>query len=812
MIVGPLKAANVADFVFRLKGFETQELRVTGFDGVEGMSRMSEFRVRLCSTDAGIDTDALLGQPASLEIAGEHGTRYFHGIVRRFEMVEDGARLTHYEAVLVPPHWLLTQRVQSRIFQKPRYDLMQVVDIVSYVCEAAGLPSGSLTYGIENEYEEREFIVQYRESDWDFINRLLEEEGVFYYFEHTAEGCSMVVADHKNHVPYVMDDEREEDADQVPYRDPNGLVPEQEFVYRARFASQIRIGSIGLDDFNFRDPGGELRVEAADKRFSGLKMEDYPGKHVEKQVGQRRADRRLQQQQAGQSVARMSATVRQLQPGTTFRLIEHPVEKRNIEYLITNVCHRALQTQSGEEEAGASAGCRYEAEIDVIPSETPFRPARTTPRPTVLGSQTAIVVGPQPEEVYTDEYGRVKVRFHWDQEADFDENASCWIRVSQGWAGGQYGMLFLPRVGQEVIVDFLEGDADQPIITGRVYNKDHMPPYKLPDNRTISAIRTCSSPGAKGANEIRFDDAKGSEQLALFAQNSMHLRSRGSRFENVGGNQHRTVAKNSYELVKEAKHSTVKLDRLEDTQGSLHVRVEKDVKESVRGRKTTYVDKKYAILSSEGVVVESDTAVTLKCKGNFIQIDASGVTIVGKKVMINSGGTAATWEWDSPDLLELPAAADTTDSGRNTRYKAKPVEDEKVELETGAQPPDEAQDETETSWIEIELVDHLGHPCAGEAYVVQEPDGNEHKGALDAKGMARVGVKEPGECQITFPKLDAAAWERDTGAGGGAGGIARASSAPDAAAPAVPSNGVPNAAPSASGPIASQNGDAARPS
>jgi type VI secretion system secreted protein VgrG len=749
MTVDAAVAANTADFTFQVGDLGSDDLRVTGFDGSEGISELFDFRVRLCSKNANIDLDSVLGKPARLEIAAENGPRYVNGIVRRFEMIEDGSSLTHYEANIVPPQWILTRRIRARIYQQPLFDDTSVLGILAAVLNEAGLQD-AFSFAISKQYQQRDFTVQYRESDWDFINRLMEEEGIHFLLQQHEDGCNMVITDDNSmHVGASLSGIAEE---KVVYRDPNGMIPERDFIFSVRYASQMQIGRVGLDDFNFRDPGRDLATEVEGKRFSNLVLADHPGDYLDRKRGDELAQMRLEEQQCGEYVATMSATVRDFQAGASFTLGDHPNEKFNRDYLITNLTHRATQTQSGEQEAGGSAGTRYQAELRVIPhGDLVYRPARVTPRPTVQGSQTAIVTGPKTEEIHTDEYGRVKVKFHWDQEYDYDENASCWVRVSQGWAGGQYGMMFLPRVGQEVIVDFLEGNPDRPIITGRVYNNDHMPPYKLPDNKTISTIRTCSTKGAKGGNEVRFDDAKGEEQLLLFGEKSLHIRSKGSRYESIGANRHKTVGCNAYEYVKENSHSTVKLDRLEETQGNLHVSVGKDVKISTQGRKTEYVGKKYAILNSEGIVLASDTAITFEVKGNFIKLDASGVTIVGKQVMINSGGVADTWAWDSPDLLELPKAADKIDYGNNTSYAM-----------DAAPPADQtADEETETSWIEIELVDDFGQPVPGETYQVTSPDGKVRSGTLDDKGQARVRVKNAGECQITFPRLDMAVWERE---------------------------------------------------
>ncbi len=747
-------AAHVADMRFRVPGFDTDELRVTAFDGDEGISELFSFRIRLCSEHRSIDPEAMLGAPATLEIDGEHGLRRITGILARFERLGDGVNLTHYEAHLVPAHWLLTRRIQSRVFNEKRCPRMDVIGVVSKVLEDAGVPTDDLQVATAREYEPREFTVQYRESDWDFVSRLLEHEGVYYFFDHRDEGCRLVLMDASElHESFVAE------SFEIPFRELSGLVEESEFVFRVRAAGEVQIGSVSLDDFNFRQPGKELRLRSRTDRFTALEFADSPGDFLDTELGRRRVADRLEERQCARRVLSMTATTRGLRPGYRFTLTDHPDRALNGDYLVVALAHRAEQPQSAEEEAGGD-GSRYEVEIRAIPAGVPFRAPRCTPRPTVLGSQTAIVVGPPGEEIHTDEFGRVEVRFHWDQQAAFDVGASCWIRVSQGWAGGQYGLMFLPRVGQEVLVDFLEGDPNQPIITGRVYNRDHMPPYKLPDHRTISAIRTCSSPGAGGGNEIRFDDAKGGEQLLLFAQNAMHVRSLGSRFESVGAHQHCTVQKDSYRLIQENEHAWVKLDRLEQIDGNQHLRVEQDVKESVMGRKTTHVMKKYAILNSEGIVLESDTSICLKVKGNFIRIDESGVTILGKMVHINSGGSADSWEWDAPETPTLPAPAETTRFGRNCTYSANPAQADALALADAPATPDESQPDAPTSWIEIELVDDFGRACRGEPYVVAEPDGTLRRGALDAKGRARVGVKVAGLCRISFPNLDSAVWDR----------------------------------------------------
>jgi type VI secretion system secreted protein VgrG len=744
MATGIQSSGNVADFRFRVPGFETSELRVTAFSGFEAVSQLFHYAIQLSSENGGIEPESLLGLAATLEIEGEHGVRRVHGMLQNFGRVGEGTNVTKYEADLVPPHWPLSRRIQSRVFNAKRCPRMDVIGIVSKVLSDAGFTDKDFSVALSREYEPREFVAQYRESDWDFISRLLEEEGIYCYFEQGEERCKLVFMDSKGlHAPFLAGG-----AMDVPFRAASNLVAEHECIFRAQILGQMQIGAVSLDDFNFRQPDQELRLSAAGPRFTNLLSADYPGRYVETARGKRLVETRLEEKRCDERTLLAETTVRSFWPASRFKLTGHPNARFDAEYLITSMALRATQTQSGEEEAGEGVGSRFAAEIRAIPAATQFRPPRSTPRPTVQGSQTALVVGPPGEEIHTDAYGRVEVLFHWDQEGGHDVGASCWIRVSQGWAGGQYGMVFLPRVGQEVIVDFLEGDPDQPIITGRVYNKDHMPPYKLPENRTISAIRTCSSPGAKGGNEIRFEDKKGGEQLLLFAQNSLHVRSRGSRYESVGGDAHRTVGGDSFEDVRKSKHSIVNLDLRERVDGSSYQEVRGNVLNGVAGAYMAWVKDGYLLQCQSDVLIDADSSITLFCKGNFITVDEQGVTIVGKTVKINSGGAAPVGTMGEAKLAENAAAAATTEFGHNVRYT-------KEGASSGAGVPGQKK----TSWIEIELIDEAGRPVPHETYAVVLPDGKKIVGTLDAFGQARVAVPDPGLCRVTFPRLDMAAWE-----------------------------------------------------
>ncbi len=772
--------SNVADFTFKAGDLETDELLVTGFSGTEGISELFLFRVDLCSVTRDIDFNTIVGTPGLLEIASSSGSRYVNGIVRSFARTREGSSLTHYTAELVPLHWMLTRRYKSRIFQTPNCSDMTVPGIVTKVMQDAGIPDDAYRLALEKQYAEREFVVQYRESDFDFISRLMEHEGIFYFFEHTAEGHKLVLGDSP-----VANAANPNDAE-YPYRDPNGLVEEKEFVFSAVDQQEIQTGAICLDDYDFHKPALELRATVKANEYTSLEFSDYPGEYVEKSVGQQYAQVRLEEFQCAKRVQRFGATVRGLIPGFKFTLQDHPADALNREYLVTQIFHRAMQPQSAQAEAGAQEGAKHETDVSAIPSDVPYRPLRKTRRPVVLGSQTALVTGPSGEEIYTDPdgYGRVKVLFHWDRENNDDENSSCWVRVSQGWAGGNYGMIFLPRVGQEVIVDFLEGNPDRPIITGRVYNNDNMPPYKLPDEKTKSTIKSRSSKGGGGFNELRFEDKKDSEQIFMYGQKDLDIRIlndekdwigrdkheiiKGSQRKSIGGTEGRSVGGDQSINVKGAHSLEIKGDAAYLSHAKLAVAADGDL--YLVGSKSALLGDSYVGINGGSVYIEG-TDITLNAGGGFVKIDGAGVTFVGSAVNINSGGAAgAKQNVAVANLLSVasPLEAATGDPGKDFTYQNQPLPYDPLET---APTHDESQatEEQLKHWIGIRLCDDNGQPLAGERYFVSLPDGTHvAKGKTDKDGKAEIRGFDPGQCQVTFPDLDGATWE--PGAAGGPGG------------------------------------------
>ena len=643
--------ASEARYVFELSG---REILVVGFEASEGISMPYRVELELASEEE-VSFDDVIGREGFLRILGEDSDRYFHGIIARFVQTGGSGRFFRYQALLVPSIWLLGFEKDCRIFQNKT-----VQQIVSQVLQDRGIPGDRYEFRLQGEYQPREYCVQYRETDLDFISRLLECEGIFYFFEHSEEGHVLVFGDTTvNYQPIEGDSE-------VPYRSVEEMVEEEEFVRSFVLSRQIRSGKVSLRDFNFQRPSMDLTVQEQAESFRDLEVYDYPGGYTEGERGRRLAQLRLQESMSFMDQAEGEGVCVRFTSGFTFRLTDHEQDEFNQEYLIVNIFHKGSQPQVLEERASGGLGYSYYNSFSCIPSSVTFRPQARTPKPVVRGIQTALVVGPEGEEIYTDRYGRVKVQFHWDREGGLDEQSSCWVRVSQNWAGGGYGYFCLPRVGQEVIVDFLEGDPDRPVITGRLYNADHLPPYTLPEKKTISTIKSKTYKG-EGANEIRFEDQSGKEQLFIHAQKDLDIRVLGDHKVTVD-NEHHLLVKKASKVKLGSLSLTVGGDQAMKVGGQRSVTVEKDVLESFKqNHKQEVGNEQY--LKAQKVIIEAGLEITIKAAGGFIKIDPAGVTIQGNLVMINSGGAPGVPSIvATPALPASPVETETTRSGSDTTY------------------------------------------------------------------------------------------------------------------------------------------------
>ena len=518
--------------------------------GREDLGKPFEYTVNLVSDDPNVKLGDLLGQPLVVHLELSDGElRHFHGLVTEVDFVEDAGATATYRAQVRPWLALLANTTNCRIFQS-----MSIPEIVKQIFRDRGFTD--FEESLSADYAKADYIVQYRESDYNFISRLLEEAGIYYYFRHTADAHTLVLADSQGA------HKRTPGCEQLPYRPADAhRTRTDDYVDGWRLTQKITPGVLALRDFDFEKPNADLSASLSaphDHARADYEVYDYPGDYSTRGDGQVQARVRLEQRQEGFEEVRGHTNARGFMMGALFELTDHPRDSQNREYLVTSTClslsGHTVQSGAGNEEFTFS--CDFVA----IDSSVPFRTTPTAIKPIVEGPQTAIVVGKSGEEIWTDKYGRVKVQFHWDRLGGHNESSSCWVRVSQVWAGSNWGFIQIPRIGQEVIVDFLEGDPDRPIIVGRVYNGSNMPPYGLPGSQTQSGVKSRSTKGGSvsTANEIRFEDMKGSEEFYVQAEKDMntvvkHNETRKvgvDRTVNIGANESLTVGKNRTVHVK----------------------------------------------------------------------------------------------------------------------------------------------------------------------------------------------------------------------------------------------------------------------
>jgi len=622
---------NTALLTFDIKG-RAAPLKVVQFQGSEAHSTLYEYTIQLVShnTEPRIRVADVLAQPAALTVWDAKGevARYIHGAVISCTQGEESQRWVYYTLTLRPEVWRLSLRQDCRIFQK-----QTVPDIIKAVLEGAGIPADRYRIALYRGYEPRNYCVQYQESDLDFIQRLMREEGIFYFFEHSESQHIMVLSD-----AYQIHVDLQAPAD-IRYLRPAGLVPEADSVYPFTHTALIQSGQVTLRDFNFEKPALNLQTHKEHAIDQDLEVYDYPGRYPDPEPGSRYANVRLEALQVRRNLTSGSTDCRRFMAGFRFTLNQHPHPEMNQCYVLTSVGISAKQPQVLGEEAG-DEGTHFQVDFQCIPAELPFRAAddASKPKPVITGVQTAIVVGPPGEEIYVDEHGRVKVQFHWDRIGQNNEHSSCWIRVSQGWAGVGWGAVALPRIGQEVIVDFVNGDPDRPIITGRVYHATNVAPYPLPANKTRMSIQSKTHKG-EGYNELRFEDENGIEQIFVHGQKDQDIIIENDRREYIKHDRHLRTDNDRTEEIRNDSSSKVDRDRTEATGRKLSQTIGEEHAIQVGNSYHLKTGETQFLQSGKQIVIESGQELTIRSSGGFIKIDASGITIQGKVVNVNTGGS-----------------------------------------------------------------------------------------------------------------------------------------------------------------------------
>ncbi|WP_434391093.1 type VI secretion system Vgr family protein [Melittangium boletus] len=622
MIATTALQANQAEFVFQVGPHGAGELAVVGFEADEHLSQPYSVEVTLAApSDVEVDDKSLLGQDALLKVQLGDGTaRLFHGLVARVTRWDAGRapEQQRYHVTVVPRLWMLRHTRRSRIFQE-----MSVPDIVHQVLGEAGVTHKQSLHGT---YRPRNYCVQYRESDLDFVHRLLEEEGIFYSFVHTESAHTLMMSDASLTCSAIAGEAR------LVFRERSKMVAGSESVHAFSSRMQVQPGAVSLRDFNFVQPGQDLTATVQDDTGEpGLELYDYPARYEAPAAGKALARVRLQELRAQVEQQEGASNCRRLCPGHSFELDEHPVGAFNRGYLVRSVRHVGRQPEVLTFEQTWSGGKEaYHNNFTCLSAQVPFRPARQTPRPLIAGAQTAVVVGPPGEEIHTDEHGRIKVQFHWDREGKGDDKSSCWIRVSQAWAGPGWGALYLPRIGQEVVVEFLEGDPDRPIVTGSVYNGQNPPPIELPAHKTRSTLRSSSSPGGGGYNELRIEDAAGEEQIYLHAQKDFQIVVENDKTQEVRGNETLLVKKDRHRTIEGSQFLEVKKNDDSTIGGNQRLDVLKDRSTSVQGNHTESVggDQSIEVGGNQNVSVAMASLETVGL-GKMLNVGAAYAVTVG---------------------------------------------------------------------------------------------------------------------------------------------------------------------------------------
>lgn len=646
-------------FTLDLQGI-AHDFKVLAFHGREAISQPYRFVLELVSERPDLDLDNLLGQPAFLAYSTSGSG--VHGLIEQIAQGDSGSRLTRYHLTLAPQLSQLALRRNSRIFQH-----LTVPQIIAQLLEEHGIQADAYRFQLgPTVYPARDYCVQYGETDLHFVQRLCEEEGLHYHFQHNAEAHVLVFGDDQTGFP--------KPGRPTAYLPDSGMVATEPVIKHFGVRLETRTSAVIRRDYDFQKPRLQLESRTSSQNSPALEDYAFPGQFTERNRGKHLTQRTLERHQADFQQATGDSDQPLLASGYFLELSEHPCTEWNQLWLLTEVEHQGKQPQVLEEVMtsdtipadGFQQG--YRNRFTATPWDVPFRPPLKHPKPRLLSSQSAVVTGPAGEEIHCDEYGRVKVRFfwdreHWDRDGEGNDKSSCWLRVASGWAGNRYGSLAIPRVGVEVLVSFLEGDPDQPLITGCLHHKTHPVPYDLPAHKTRSLFKTLSSPGGGGSNELRIEDKQGAEQIYLHAQRDWEQHIRHDQTLHVGHQRHDTVVANSYSEFKAEEHHTTHGDRRSEVRADDHLSIGASRHTSIgTGQFTEAGDEIYYHAGSK-VVIDAGMELTASGGGSWLKLDPGGVSLSGATIKINSGGAPGTGSGIQIKPPVIPSAANQDKAG-----------------------------------------------------------------------------------------------------------------------------------------------------
>ncbi|MEQ9864817.1 type VI secretion system tip protein VgrG [Pectobacterium aroidearum] len=609
-------------FTVKVGALPASTFAVVDFQLSEALNQPFALSLNLASPLPGIDFGAVLDQPCELLVWYEGELqRRVSGIVSAFAQGDTGFRRTRYQAEVRPALWRLGLRTNARIFQAQKPEA-----IIGALLEEAGITD--YAFALRNEHAVREYCVQYRESDLAFIARLAAEEGLFFFHEF-EEG--------KHRVVFADDAGALAKGPELFFNLATQGLSEGAYVRRFRYAEAVSTAEVALKDYSFKTPAyGLLHQKISgelEHQRESYQHFDYPGRFKQDPSGKAFTGYRLDALRAGATTGSGESNAAELMPGSSFTLTEHPNLALNIGWQLVAITHSGQQPQALEEESGGEP-TTYSNSFEVVKASTTWR-ADLPYKPMVDGPQIATVVGPAGEEIYCDQYGRVKLQFPWDRYGASDDQSSCWVRVSQGWAGGQYGLIAIPRIGHEVIVSFLEGDPDQPIVTGRTFHATNPSPYPLPANKTRTTLRTTTHKGA-GFNELRFEDQAGQEEVFIHAQKDMNTVVLNNRSTSVNVDHNENIGRDQTVVVQQNQTVSVIADQVTEIQGEQTVVVKKNRSTVVEDNETLRVTNNIFIHAEDGSIQIGTGAgyISIKHSGD-IEIVGNNLTLNGTRIDLN---------------------------------------------------------------------------------------------------------------------------------------------------------------------------------
>ncbi|MBY8609609.1 type VI secretion system Vgr family protein [Burkholderia arboris] len=634
--------------VFTLDSPHGDDLKFHTLDGSDELGRLFEFRIEALADSHSLSLKDMLGKPVTVRIEQQdQSTRYLNGIVARASLGGRRAeRYYGYELIVRPWLWLATRRSDCRIFQNKT-----VPEIVQEVLSTYGFP---IENHLAETYTPREYCVQYNETDAAFVSRLMEFEGIYYWFRHAEDTHTLMLSDAMSShtalpgyetIPYIARD-RTAIADEEHI---DGWLPAQE----------VSVGKHQTTDYDYTKPRADLSSQKVDPRghdHDSFASFEWPGGYRDDAPGAHYSRVRLEEQQAEHERASADTDVRGAAPGYLFTLAHCPRADQNREYLIVR-CQYRFQENAYASDQSAEAVV-HQTMMLVQPSSLPYRSPRDTPRPRTNGPQTATVVGPPADEIWTDQYGRVKLQFRWDRYGQSNQDSSCWVRVSSPWAGGGFGGVQVPRVGDEVVVDFLNGDPDEPIVTGRVYNGEKMPPWGLPGSATQSGLLSRSSPGGTTdhANAFRFEDKKGAEQLWMHAERNFDAETEADHTLSVGNNHTHTVGNDETMQVKNNRQRSVGQNETVNIGQNRVAQIGANETHGVTGNRTRTVGQ------NESVTIAANRDATIGGVHNETVAKAKTETIGEGKTL----SVAQLYHTTSQDMKTQVASTHTEEIGART--------------------------------------------------------------------------------------------------------------------------------------------------